>query len=234
MASREPDRPAPPRREGGRDAEVPRPLRDRLYVGQLIEHGRSSHEFHPKGPPSYYVKLKTENGVITLWGKGLERAFAESKTKPRLDDIIGIRENNLDPVSVVTRKEVDGVVVATRQLDTPRPHWVIEKLEEFDRRRFAAEALRDPTISRREAIMSHRELLGFYWVLDAAKKVADTKIKHPEGQQRFLALMRETLAVAVERGEPAPLPPGAAQDVQRVSARLDRERAEHTSARAPE
>ena len=110
--------------------EPPRPAKDRLYVGQLIEHGRSTHEFHPKGPPSYYIKLKTENGVQTLWGKGLERAFSESKTKPKLDDIVGVRENNLDPVSIVTRKEVDGVVVATRQLDTPRPHWVVEKLEE--------------------------------------------------------------------------------------------------------
>jgi len=198
--------------------EPPRPAKDRLYVGQLIEHGRSTHEFHPRGLPSYYVKLKTENGVQTLWGKGLERAFSESKTKPKLDDIVGVRENNLDPVSIVTRKEVDGVVVATRQLDTPRPHWVVEKLEEFDRRKFAAEALRDPTISRREAITSHRELLGFYWVLDAAKKVAEAKIQNPEGQKRFLALMRESLALAVERGEPAPLPPGAAQEAQRLSA----------------
>lgn len=220
-----------PYREPDRSGEPPRPTRDRLYVGQLIEHGRSNHEFHPKGSPSYYVKLKTEGSVQILWGKGLERAFADSKTKPKLDDIVGIRENNLDPVSIVTRKQVDGVVMATRQFDTPRPHWVVEKLEEFDRRRFAAEALRDPTISRREAIVSHRELLGFYWVLDAGKKIAEQKINNPEGQKRFLTLMRESLALAVERGEPAPLPPGAAQEAQRITESLARGQAAPAAAR---
>jgi putative DNA primase/helicase len=210
-------------RDPNQSGDPPRPRQDRLYMGKLLEHNRSNYEFHPKGPQSYYIKLLTDSGVQTLWGKGLEKAFADSRTKPKLGDLIGIRENNLDPVSIVTRKQVDGVVVASRQYDTPRPHWVIEKLEEFDRRKFAAQALRDPTIPRRDAIMSHRELLGFYWVLDAGKKVAEEKISHPEGQKRFLALMRETLARAVERGEPAPLPPGAAQEVARVSARLEHE-----------
>jgi sarcosine oxidase delta subunit len=222
-----------PERELPQAGDPPRPRQDRLYVGKLIEHNASNYEFHPKGPRSYYVTLLTDNGRQTLWGAGLAKAFAESKTQPKLGDLIGIRENNLDPVSIVTRKQVNGVVQAERQYDTPRPHWVVEKLEEFDRRRFAAQALRDPTIPRRDAVMSHRELLGFYWVLDAGKKVAEEKIAHPDGQKRFLALMRETLARAVERGEPPPLPAGATEEVKRVTARMERERS-GAIARTPE
>jgi hypothetical protein len=199
------DRPESPR-PASPDGAL-RPQKDRLYVGQLIEHGPARHEFHPRGSPSYFVKLKTPGGVQTLWGKSLEGAFARSKTQPQLNDVIGLRENNLDPVSVVVRKQVDGVVVATRQFDTPRPHWVVEKLEEFDRRRFGAEALRDPTISRRDAVSSHRELEGFYWVLDAFQKVAERRIKEPERQQVFMKLTREALALAFERAEPPPIPP---------------------------
>jgi len=142
----------PPRRGFPEPASPPRPGIDQLHVGQLIDHGPSRHEFQSKGPPSYFVTLKTDHGVVTLWGKGLERAFADSKTKPKLDDLIGVRENNYDPVTLVVRKRVDGVVMPERQYDTQRPRWVVEKLEEFDQRRFAAQALRDPTISRHDAV----------------------------------------------------------------------------------
>jgi hypothetical protein len=215
--------------------EPPRPREDRLYVGQLLEHSRANYEFHSKGPPSYFVKLKTEHGVQTLWGKGLERAFAESKTKPKLGEIIGIRENNLDPVSVVARKQVNGVVVATRQYDTPRPHWVVERLDEFDRRAFGARTLKDPTISRRDAVVNQPDLLPFFWVLDAFKKTGDARIKDPERREVFMRLAREGLALAFERFEPAPLPPGAAQQARRVMDQLEEKRsATAANARVPE
>lgn len=152
MPSRERDPSMPPRRGFSEPASPPRPGIDQLHVGQLIDHGPSRHEFQSKGPPSYFVTLKTGDGVVTLWGKGLERAFADSKTKPKLDDLIGVRENNYDPVTLVVRKCVDGVVMPERQYDTPRPRRGVEKLEEFDQRRFAAQALRDPTISRHDAV----------------------------------------------------------------------------------
>lgn len=102
-----------------------------------------------------------------------ERALAKSRTQPQVGDAIGIRENNLVPVSFITRsRNAEGLVVATRQTDTPRPHWVIENLEDFDLRPAAARALRDPTLSRREAVLNHRELGPAYWILDAAQKYA--------------------------------------------------------------
>ncbi|MDY6949331.1 MAG: hypothetical protein SXG53_26880 [Pseudomonadota bacterium] len=177
------------------------------------------------------MTLKTDHGVVTLWGKGLERAFADSKTKPKLDDLIGVRENNYDPVTLVVRKRVDGVVMPERQYDTPRPRWVVEKLEEFDQRRFAAQALRDPTISRHDAVARHRDLHGFYNVLDVAHKFAERRIQEPERQQGFMKVMREILAVAFERAEP---PPAPSQKPQRQHASEGRADVQQARGRVPE
>lgn len=184
-----------------------RPPVDRLTVGKLIDHGRARHEFHQRGHPSYYVKLLTDEGPRTIWARGLERALQKSRTQPQVGDIIGIRENNIAPVSFITRtRNADGLVVATRQVDTPRPHWVIEKLEDFDLRAAAARALRDPTLSRREAVLTHRELAPAYWLLDAAQKYALGRWENSKTRETFVAAVRETLALTVERGIELPKP----------------------------
>lgn len=178
-----------------------RPPMDRLTVGKLIDHGRAQHEFHPRGHPSYYVKILTDDGPRTIWARGLERALAKSRTQPQVGDLIGIRENNIAPVSFITRtRNAEGLVVATRQTDTPRPHWVIEKLEDFDLRAAAARALRDPTLSRREAVVNHRDLAPAYWLLDAAQKYALDRWANPKTREAFVGALRETLALTIERG----------------------------------
>lgn len=181
--------------------QSPRPPVDRLTVGKLLNHGRAPHEFHPRGHPSYFVKILTDDGERTIWGRGLERALVKSRTQPQVGDAIGIRENNLAPVSFITRtRNAEGLVVAIRQTDTPRPHWIIEKLEDFDLRAAAARALRDPTLSRREAVVNHRELGPAYWILDAAQKYAAGRWESPKTRDTFVAAVRETLALTVERG----------------------------------
>lgn len=188
-------------------AELPRPSTDRLTVGKLIDHGRARHEFHPRGHPSYYVKILTDDGPRTIWARGLERALQKSRTQPQVGDVIGIRENNIAPVSFITRtRNAEGVVVATRQTDTPRPHWVIEKLEDFDLRAAAARALRDPTLSRREAVLNHRELAPAYWLLDAAQKYALDRWENSKTRETFVVAVRETLALTIERGIELPQP----------------------------
>lgn len=210
------DHPTPPGTPGA-GASVPsgapqapsvaRPLTDRLTVGKLIDHGRARHEFHRAGHPSYYVKILTDDGPRTIWGRGLERALAKSRTQPQVNDVIGIRENNLAPVSFITRtRNAEGLVIATRQTDTPRPHWIIEKLEDFDLRAAAARALRDPTLSRREAVLNHRELGPAYWILDAAEKYAAGRWESPNTRSAFVGAVRETLALTVERGIELPQP----------------------------
>ena len=198
---------APAARSAAPPGPSPRPPVDRLTVGKLLNHGRAPHEFHPRGHPSYFVKILTDDGERTIWGRGLERALAKSRTQPQVGDAIGIRENNPAPLSFVMRtRNADGLVVATRQTDTPRPHWVVEKLEDFDLRAAAARSLRDPTLSRREAVTNHRELAPAYWILDAAQKYATDRWQNPRTRDTFVAAVRETLALTIERGIELPQP----------------------------
>ena len=174
-----------------------------MWIGKLIDHGRAPYEFHKNGAPSYYVELLLEGGQREkIWGAGLERAIRSSRTQPQLDDHVGVRQNNLAPVSFITRtRNPQGIVTATQQVDTPRPRWIVEKLHDFDMRAAAARALRDTSLARREAVRNHRELNDAYAILDTAKKMAEGRWSKPETRELFVAAVRETLALTLERGE---------------------------------
>ena len=200
--SRGPSAPPPAGRPGAL-REPPRSATDSLVIGVLVKHGRAPYGFRRGGEASYFITLSTERGERTLWGGELERAIAASRTQPQLGEPVGVRENGISPMTVVVReRNARGDVVTVNRADTPRGHWVIERRDWFDERAAAAETLRDGRISRREAIRNHPELLGAYWALDSAGKVADARIKNIESRERFVQLVREVLAHAIERGEP--------------------------------
>jgi hypothetical protein len=202
-ASRRSSPAAPARTAPGALREPPRSATDRLVTGVLVKHGRAPYGFQRGGEASYFVTLNTERGERTIWGRGLERALSASRTQPQPGEAVGVRENGISPMTVVMReRNARGEVVTVNRADTPRGHWVIERRNWFDERLAAAEALRDARVSRREAIRNHPELLGAYWALDSAGKVAEARIRNPESRERFVQLVRETLAHAIERGEP--------------------------------
>jgi hypothetical protein len=194
-----------------------------LLIGKLIDHGREPYRFDPKEPMSYFVEIGTEKGKRTIWGKDLERAVKESLSKPQIGDEIGLRRTGADRVTV-QRKERDreGKVIGEREVGTERNRWVIEKREFFESRAAAAEVLRNPTVDRRQAAREHPELVGTYLQLHAAE-LASKRIRDPEDQKKFVALVRKALADSVARGEP--LQPVRLRDrPQRVPERKARER----------
>jgi hypothetical protein len=172
-----------------------------------MKHGRAPLEFNPRAALSYFVTIQTDRGERTLWSRELERALVESRTQPEIGDAVGIRENGIDPVTFITReRNARGDVVLERRLDTPRGHWIVERREFFDERAAAAQVLLDARASRRQAVRDHPELRGAYWALDSAQKVATERIRNPESRERFVLLVRETLAHVIERGEELPKP----------------------------
>lgn len=44
--------------------------------GKLLGHGTARYRFQPTEAPSYYARLLTSGGVVTLWGRGLAQAIA--------------------------------------------------------------------------------------------------------------------------------------------------------------
>lgn len=147
--SRQPSRP---------NAERPRPATDSLTTSVLLRHGPAPFEFQAHGTPSYFVTVRTERGARTLWGRGLERAFNESRTQPQPGEAIGIRENGIDPMTVIMReRDPAGQVRLEKRLETSRGHWLIERRGFFDERAIAA---RLPPRSRLQPPRTPRRLLG--------------------------------------------------------------------------
>lgn len=217
------------------DAHASRGGHDRFYVGRLIDHGISRHEYHPNGPPQYFVKLLDKHGQqLTIWGGGgLQAAFRGAKTQPQLNELIGVRENHFEAASAVYRSRQNGVVVAERRNDAPKPQWVVERLDYFHEKKAAARTLREDSLPRHEAVKVHRDLESAYTILDVGQTYAREKIGTEEGRKRFLTLLRETLARTIERAVPLRI---SEQQVNATPAqhRLDTDRSRGVASRASE
>jgi len=184
--------------------DSPRPEVDRVTFGRLIDHGPGRHEGTPDAPPSYFVKLETEHGERVFWSPALKTALAQSRTQPSIGEQVGVRENSILPATVLyNARDRRGKVIEQRRFDSPRTHWAIERRTFYDEALLAAEALRTERLHPREAIKSYPQLLPAYLALDSARRVARERVS-PTQRERFVALVRETLAHAVERGMPLP------------------------------
>lgn len=190
--------------EGASGLDSPRPEADRVTFGRLLEHGPAKHMFRPSAELSYFVRIGTAHGERLFWSPALKSAMAQSQSQPQVGDEIGVRENSIEPVTVIARiRTGHGKGVEERRYDTPRVHWRIEKRAFFDERMLAAETLRNERMHPREAVRTYPDLLPAYITLDSARKVAAQRIP-PAGRDRFVQLVRETLAHAIERSEPLP------------------------------
>ena len=173
-----------------------------LLVGTLLDHGPDHYRFDPKEDPSYFVRIKTAEGTRTIWGKDLERAMTHSMTRPAIGEAVGLRRVGAESVTVRRReRDAEGQVVGEHALGAKRHRWVVEKRGFFEARAAAAAIVRDPAVNRKEAAGVHPELVGTFLQLRAAE-LAARRLRDPEDQRRFVALVRGALADAVERGEP--------------------------------
>jgi Large polyvalent protein-associated domain 7 len=183
-------------------AAPPRP-KERLVFGELLDHGRENFQFNPHEDISYFVKIKTDQGHEIVWGKDLERALRQSKTQPQIGERIGVRQIGQEPVTVQAReRDSAGHVIREQPLKTHRNAWLVETEGFFTEREKAAQTLRDLRIAPGRALESHPQLVGTYLAVGAAEKLAAQRFAVPEDQRRFVAIAREAIADAIQRGEP--------------------------------
>ena len=174
------------------------------FVGKLLEHGRAPYKQDPKEPMSYFARIQTERGERTVWGVDLERAFKESYTRPKTGDVIGLMASRKDPVKVtVAERGADGQVSGEKHLETHRNRWLVEKQEFFDDRTRAAQILLNRSVTPKQGVKDHPELVGTYLQVKAAE-LAAKNFKDPEERRRFVETVRGALANSVARGEPLP------------------------------
>jgi len=219
--------PKPARRDAGTRGRGSREPPAGRIDGRLIEHGAAPYLHRPGEPESYYVTVETLRGPRTVWGRDLERAIKESLTQPKAGDEVRLQVVAREPVSVkrLERAE-DGRTLDVRPATAQRNRWVVETQEFFEERARSARVLRDATVTPQRGVRERPELTGSYLVLKGAEEVAKRKIRDPADQARFVALVRGSLADAIERGDPlptvrirerAPQPErGAERDVERA------------------
>jgi hypothetical protein len=190
--------------EGAARLESARTDADRVTFGRLLEHGPAKHMFRPSAEISYFVRIETLQGERIFWSPALQTAMARSQSQPQIGDEVGVRENSIQPVTLITSvHDQHGNIVGKRRYDTPRVHWVVEKRAFFHERMLAAEALRNERLHPREAIQNFPDLQPAYIALDCARRVAEQRIR-PASRQWFVKMVRETLAHAIERSESLP------------------------------
>ena len=176
--------------------------RTELLVGTLLDHGREHYRFDPQEDLSYFVRVRNAEGTRTIWGKDLERAITHSLTQPEIGDAVGLRRVGAEKVTVRRReRDGDGQVIGEHALGAERHRWVVEKRGFFEERAAAAALVRDGSVDRRQVAGAHPELVGTFLQLRAAE-LAARRLRDPQDQRRFVALVRGALADAVERGDP--------------------------------
>lgn len=176
-----------------------------LIVGRLQEHGRAPYQFRAGQDLSYFAKILTTGGQRVIWGKDLKRAIVAGATKPKVGELIGARRTRREAVTVVDRtRDAEGNVKTQSEHHAHRARWEVEKLRFFSDRARRARMARDAHLDTRDAVRERPELRSTFISLRAAEQLAEKRIKSPEDRERFLEMVRETIASSVQRGEPLP------------------------------
>jgi len=177
---------------------------NRLIVGRLESHGPANYQFRADQSPSYFVKVVTNRGVEVLWGKDLARALAESRARPTIGSVIGVRLSGYERMTIPERRDATGRITEPARL-VKRNQWVVESPEFFTDRARLARRVRDAQQEARSAVKSHPELASTYLSLRGAREIAERRIADPQDRERFLNLVREAMAKSIKNGDPLPV-----------------------------
>jgi hypothetical protein len=100
---------------------------ERVYIGEVVEHGRANYKFDEKNDPSYFVTLKTSTGEQTVWGKNLESAM--NKPEASVGQSIVLKNTGKEPVTVTeTMRDAQGREIGTRLKGADKNGWSAEPL----------------------------------------------------------------------------------------------------------
>jgi hypothetical protein len=190
-----------------------------LTLGSLIATGWAPYQFRDQARQSPYLRIATDQGEQVLWGVDFPRALAEAETQPQPGDRIGVQYLGKRAVTAnVPVKDQDGSVSAYKEITTQRNTWLVEKAEYFAAREARAAAIRNTDLARAHRVEAHPELAAALAWVHLAERLAESAIADPRDQGRFVSMVREGLARAIERSQPV-VPPklrgGAPREPQR-------------------
>lgn len=104
---------------------------ERVYVGELVGHGKAPYKFDKKNDDSYYVTLKTPAGEQVIWGKGLVEAMQDRK---KGDEIVLQNVGRRDVTVQEHVRDDKGAVLTVRPKDSHLNSWTSELLSQVTER----------------------------------------------------------------------------------------------------
>ncbi|WP_320201747.1 LPD7 domain-containing protein (plasmid) [Agrobacterium sp. rho-13.3] len=129
----------------------------RAYAGILLAHGAANYKHDPQERPSYFVTLATAKGAETVWGKDLQRSFAESGVK--VGEAIKVAFAGDKDVTVeANKRDEKGKVIGVEPIDTRRNSWDMAKAPESERASIV-KAVAAAVMADKVKDPAHRELV---------------------------------------------------------------------------
>lgn len=101
---------------------------ERVYTGELVDHGRAAYKFEKGNDLSYFAVLKTRTGEQVVWGKGLEDAMVDRKPG---EQIVLQNIGRKDVVVQERVRDAQGQVVDVRPKDAQLNQWKAEPLSQY-------------------------------------------------------------------------------------------------------
>jgi hypothetical protein len=157
-------------------------------AGVLLEHGQARYQFRSDQEQSYYVKVRTDDGVRVAWGADLKRAIEESKTKAKVGDKVVVERVGSKPTSTDRRMTI----------------WRVEEASYAPDRAREARRARDLLMDEQATLRAHPELRSTYLNLRAMETMAERRIRDPAERERLLAVVKEAIEASNRNGVPLP------------------------------
>ena len=101
---------------------------ERVYVGEIVDHGRAPYQFDKDNDDSYFVTLKTRAGEQVIWGKGLAEAMQERSAG---EQVVLQNIGKRDVIVQERVRDAQGQVVSMRPKESHLNAWKSEPLSQF-------------------------------------------------------------------------------------------------------
>lgn len=196
------------------------------FQGLLVAAAAAPYQFDPAQRMSFYVTVRTEAGDRAVWGSDLERALAESASRPHIGDQVVLTRQGTRPVKIlVAQRNAQGELTGEKRIVTQRAVWRIETPDYLRAMEERAMRVRSGETVSPEMRRQHQQLAAAAADLGLAEHYATRVTSDRDSQQRLVQLIRERIADALAQGHlihlpdrrprPAPVPVHARQRTAR-------------------
>ena len=175
--------------------------------GMLVAAAAAPYQFDPAQRMSFYVTVRTEVGERSIWGADLERALAESASRPGIGDQVVLTQHGSRSVRLrVPARNLDGELVGEKKIVAQRARWSIETPDHLRALERRAKLVRTGELLSEAALTQHPELATAAACLQLATQYARRVTTDEASQQHLVQLIRERMADALAQGDSIHLP----------------------------